>query len=143
MKLAGSISYNVSGGGFLSNNSSFLPDYNHFIANKFSGAAPYLQSFQLMDYYVYSHTAKAYVEEHTEYHLNGLLTNKIPAFKKLNWFIVTGNNLAYINGGTLYGEVFLGLENILKVGRVDFVQSFTKEGWQTSGIRFSFAGMLR
>ncbi|MCY7420758.1 MAG: DUF5686 and carboxypeptidase regulatory-like domain-containing protein [Chitinophagaceae bacterium] len=143
LKLAGSFSYNVSAGGFLSNHASFLPDFNHFIANKFSGAAPYLQSFQLMDYYTYSNTAKAYIEEHVEYQLNGLLTNKIPAFKKLNWFIVTGNNLAYINGGTLYGEVFIGLENILKVGRVDFVQSFTKAGWQTSGIRFSFAGMLR
>ena len=143
LKLAGSFSYNVAGGGFLSNRSSFLPDYTHFLANRFSGAAPYLQSFQLMNYYTYSNTAKAYVETHTEYHLNGLLTNKIPAFKKLNWFIVTGNNLAYINGGTLYGEVFIGLENILKVGRVDFVQSFTKAGWETSGIRFSFAGMLR
>ena len=143
LKLAGSFSYNVAGGGFISNQSSFLPDYIHFMANRFSGAAPYLQSFQLMDYYTYSNTAKAYIEEHAEYHLNGLLTNKIPAFKKLNWFIVIGNNLAYINGGTLYGEVFFGLENILKVGRVDFVQSFTKAGWETSGIRFSFAGMLR
>ena len=143
LKLAGNLSYNVSGGGFITNHSAYLPDYTHFIANRFSSAAPYLQSFQLMNYYVYSNTAKAFLEEHTEYHLNGLLTNKIPAFKKLNWFIVTGNNLAYINGGTLYGEVFIGLENILKLGRLDFVQSFTRQGWQTSGIRYSFAGLLR
>jgi hypothetical protein len=143
LKLAGRFSYNLAAGGFLSNKSTFLPDYTHYIGNRAAAAAPYLQSFQLMNYYAYSNTAKFYTEDNIEYHLNGLLTNKIPAFKKLNWFLVTGSNFLYINSNTLYGEVFLGLENILKVGRIDFVQSFTKNGWETSGIRFSFAGMIR
>ena len=143
LKLAGRFSYNIAAGGFLSNKVAYFPDYVHYIANRAAAAAPYLQSFQLMDYYTYSNTSKFYTEQHIEYHLNGLLTNKIPLFKKLNWFIVTGSNFLYVNKNTLYGEAFVGLENILKVGRIDFVQSFTKNGWQTSGIRFSFAGMIR
>ncbi len=143
LNLAGSFSYNLITGGFLQNNKSYLPDYKHYISNRFSTAAPYMQSFQLMDYYAFSNTAKWYYEQHVAYHLNGLLTNKIPAFKKLNWFLVTGNNFVYINSNTLYGEVFVGLENILKIGRVDFVQSFTRGGWQTSGVRFSIAGITR
>jgi hypothetical protein len=145
MKLAGRFSYNVAAGGFLYANKAYLPDFSHYIANRLGAAAPYLQSFQLMDYYKYSNMSNFYTEQHVEYHLNGLLTNKIPGFKKLNWFIVTGSNFLYVNANanSVYGEVFIGVENILKVGRIDFVQSFTKQGWETSGIRFSFAGLLR
>ncbi len=143
LKLAGRLNYNIAAGGFLSDRSAFLPDFNHYISNRYAAAAPYLRSFQLMSYYQFSNTARLYGEQHLEYHLNGFLTNKIPGFKKLNWFLITGNNLLYINGGTLYGEVFMGLENVLKIGRIDFVQSFNQQGWHSSGIRFTLAGLMR
>jgi hypothetical protein len=69
--------------------------------------------------------------------LNGLLTNKIPLFKKLNWFAVAGSNMLYIGDKTSYNELFVGLENILKVIRVDFVKSFTTRNYGTTGFRIS------
>lgn len=73
-----------------------------------------------------------------EYQLNGLITNKIPGFKKLNWFLVTGFNGLHIQGSTNYGEAYVGLDNILKTLRFSYVQSFQNGGiGNTSGIRIS------
>jgi hypothetical protein len=78
------------------------------------------------------------MEAHVEYQLNGLITNKIPGFKKLNWFLVTGFNGLHIQGQTNYAEVYLGLDNILKTFRFTYVQSFQQGGLgNTSGIRIS------
>ena len=142
-KLAGRFSYNLVAGGFFSDKKAYLMDYNHYLANQFSVTTTFLHSFQLMPYYIYSNSSKAYIEEHLEYHLNGFLTNKIPMFKKLNWFLVTGNNSLFINGGTMYGEVFIGLENIFKIGRIDYVQSFKSKGGQTSAIRYTIRNITR
>jgi hypothetical protein len=128
----------------LQRNSVFFPDYTHFFGNLGTVAAPYLTSFQLLPYYSnYSNVEKFYSTAHAEYHLNGFLTNKIPVFKKLNWFLVTGTNFLYLQNHENYAEVFVGLENIFKVGRIDFVKSFTKENWNTTGIRYSLSGMIR
>jgi hypothetical protein len=144
LKLAGRFNYRVTAGGFLERKSVFFPDYTHFFGNLGTVAAPYLTSFQLLPYYSnYSNVEKFYSTAHAEYHLNGFLTNKIPVFKKLNWFLVTGTNFLYLQNHENYAEVFVGLENIFKVGRIDFVKSFTKENWNTTGIRYSLSGMIR
>jgi hypothetical protein len=144
LKLAGRFSYRLTAGGFLQHNSVYFPDYIHFFGNQGTVAAPYLNSFQLLPYYTsYSNVEKFYSTVHAEYHLNGLLTNKIPLFKKLNWFLVTGSNFLYLQNHDNYAEVFVGLENVFKVGRIDFVKSFTKENWNTTGIRYSLSGMIR
>jgi hypothetical protein len=80
-----------------------------------------------MPYYAYSNTEKFYSTAHGEYHLNGLLINKIPAFKKLNRFLVLGNNILYLKNGTTYSKAFVGLENILKILRVDFCKIVHKK----------------
>jgi len=136
LKMAGRFNYRVAAGGFLNKKAVFIPDMQHYIGNQVSSASPFLQSYQLMPLYAYSNVEKFYVEAHVEHHFNGLLTNKIPVFKKLNWFIVTGSNVLYLKDRT-YGEVFVGLENIFKILRLDYVQSFTNKGWQSSGIKFS------
>ncbi len=143
LKLAGRFSYRLAAGGFINRKSVFLPDFQHYFGNQQSAAAPYLNSFQLMKFYSFSNKEKFYSTAHVEYHLNGLLTNKIPLFKKFNWFLVTGNNTLYLGNNTTYTEVFVGLENIFKVLRLDYVQSFTSNGGGTSGIRFSLPGILR
>jgi hypothetical protein len=144
LKLYGRFSYRVGAGGFIHNKSSFLPDYQHFMGNQSGALAPLLQSFQLLRYYALSNTEKFYSTAHVEYHLNGFITNKIPLFKKFNWFVVTGSNLLYLQNGTTYGEAFIGVENIFKVLRLDYIQSFGKNtGFNTSGIRFSLPVVLR
>jgi hypothetical protein len=136
LKLAGRINYRLAAGGFLNADKVFLPDYQHFQGNQQSIAASYLNSFQLMSYYGFSNTSKLYTTAHLEYHLNGLITNKIPVIKKWNWFFVTGTNTLFINKNSYHSEVFFGVENILKVFRVDYIHAFEKQQ-NTHGIKFS------
>jgi hypothetical protein len=138
MKLFGRLNYRYTMGGFLNANNVALPDYNHVLGNQTIFASSYLNSFQLQGYYRYSNMNSFQSAFHLEYHLNGFITNKIPGFKKLNWFVVTGGNILGINDGRNYYEYFIGLENILKVIRVDFVQGFEKQGARPTGFRISF-----
>ncbi len=137
LKLAGKFSYNIVASGFLDAGKTYTPDYIHYLGNQTIFASRDLSSFQLAPYYKYSNTAKVNIATHAEYHLNGLLSNKIPGFKKLNWFFVTGANTLHVKNGTYYYELLFGIENILKVIRVDFVQGFESGGGRPSGFRLS------
>lgn len=136
LNLGGQLNYNIAMGGFLGAGRAFAPDYQHYLGNQTIFASPELSSFQLAPYYKYSNTASFQASGHASYHLNGLLSNKIPGFKKLNWFFVVGANALYTNEGVKYAETLFGIENILKVIRVDFVQGFAK-GSNPSGFRMS------
>jgi len=135
--LAGELKYAFSTGGFLQKTRVFEPDQIHFIGNQVILASPFASSFQLAPYYRFSNTAALYGTGHIEYHLNGLFTNKIPGFKKLNWFLVTGANALMLEKGNYYLEYFAGLENIFKVIRVDYIRSVEQGGAQRSGIRIA------
>lgn len=140
LKLGGRFNYRLEAGGFLNSNAVANPDLQHFMGDQTAIAANYLSGFQLLPYYALSTFSDFYATGHAEYHLNGLLTNKIPGFRKLNWFLVVGGNALYIKPGIHYYEAMLSLENIFKVLRVDFVKSFPPPevgGVSTMGIRFS------
>lgn len=137
LKLAGEIKYSFTAGGFLQTSKIFEPDQIHFLGNQVLFASPFTNSFQLAPYYRFSNTASLYGTGHIEYHLNGLLTNKIPGFKKLNWFLVTGANSLLMEKGNYYLEYFVGLENIFKVIRVDYIRSIEKGGLANNGIRLA------
>ncbi len=141
-KLAGSINYRVSIGGFLNNKKAALPDYQHFNGNQSIFAGAYLNSFQVAPYYQNSTIARFYTTLNVEHHFNGLLTNKLPLFKRLNWHLVTGSNAFYVNTSNNYVEVFAGIENIFRIFRVDFVQSFSSGRKPYSGIVFGVQGAL-
>jgi hypothetical protein len=137
LKLAGKFNYNVAASGFFDAKKTFIPDYLHYQGNQTIIATRELNSYQLAPYYQYSNTSKFNLAAHAEYHMNGFLSNKIPGFKKLNWFFVTGANYLHIDKGTNYTEVFFGIENILKVIRIDYVTGFGPGGLRTNGIRLS------
>ena len=137
LKLLGELNYNISIGGFLNTTSVYFPDYQHYLGNQLSVVSQNLSTFLLMPYYSYSNREKFYSAAHVQYHLNGLLTNKVPLFRKLNWFLVTGTNALYVKNGSSYIEAFIGLENILKVFRIDYVRSFTNDNNGMTGIRIS------
>ncbi|MEO5984405.1 MAG: DUF5686 family protein, partial [Ferruginibacter sp.] len=137
LKLAGTISYNIGAGGFLNNKSVFIQDYKHF--NRNSGK---LNSFELADFYAHSTISSFYSFAHIEHHFNGLITNKIPLFKKLNWNLLAGSNILFINRSNNYSEVFIGLENIFKVIRIDAIAAYEPGFPVKTGIRLSAGGVF-
>jgi hypothetical protein len=136
-KIGGKFDYRFSTGGFLSTDKLFAPDYIHFLGNETVLASNYLQAFQLLPYYRYSNTEKLYATAHAEYHLNGLISNKIPLFKKLNNFFVIGGSALLLNNRNPYFEGYFSIENIFKVFRIDAVQSFSNETGNRQGIRIN------
>jgi hypothetical protein len=137
MKLGGRLSYALGFEGFLNADKLYIPDYQHVQGNQIILATPYLSSFQLPTYYQYSNTSKFSTSAHLEYHLNGLLTNKIPGFRSLNLFFVVGGSALYIQPGIKYYEAYFGIENIFKILRTDFVQGFEQNGGRPNGFRIS------
>jgi Family of unknown function (DUF5686)/CarboxypepD_reg-like domain len=141
LKLAGAIKYKVGMGGFLNNKNVFIQDYQHFNGNQIIAASEYVNSFQLAPYYANSTIENFYVFGHVDHHFNGLLSNKIPLFRKLNWNFVAGSNAFYVNKDNNYVEVFGGIENILKLFRVDFVAGYSGSNVVT-GFRIGAGGLL-
>lgn len=142
MKLLGRLRYRMGVGGFINDRSVFVQDYQHFNGNQLIFASEYLNSFQLAPYYSNSTKSKFYAIGHLEHHFNGLLTNKIPFFRRLNWFLVGGTNTFFVDKNNNYAELFIGLENILKVARVDLVYSYLNGDFGTFGVRVGFGGIL-
>lgn len=141
-KLAGLLKYKIGIGGFLNSNKVFIQDYQHFNGNRSARASEYVNSFQAAGYYINSTTNSFYTFGHLEHHFNGLLTNKIPLFKRLNWNLVAGSNALYINSKSNYIEVFAGLENILKIFRVDIVSGYSNGYYELTSIRIGTGGIL-
>jgi hypothetical protein len=141
-KLAGLLKYKFIVGGFLNTNSVFIQDYDHINGNEYFAASEYLNSFQLADYYTYSNTASFFSEAHLEYHLNGLITNKIPIFNRYDWNLVIGGNAFYIDRSGNYTEAFIGIENFLRIFRIDFIASYKDGKTAESGIRLGTQGLL-
>lgn len=142
LKIAGSIKYKLGIGGFLNDKKVFIQDFQHFNGNRILSASEYVNSFQLASYYANSTTENFYSFGHIEHHFNGLITNKIPLFRKLNWNLVAGSNALYINNYNNYIEVFAGLENIFKIFRVDAIVGYDKYNNVSTGIRIGAGGLL-
>lgn len=137
LKLAGRINYRLGIGGFLNDKNVPIQDYKHF--NRNSGT---LNSFQLPDFYRYSIKSSFFSFAHIEHHFNGLLTNKIPLFKKLNWNLVAGSDAFFVNKNNNYIEVYAGMENIFKILRVDAIAGYAPGRPVVTGIRFSTGGLM-
>jgi hypothetical protein len=141
-KLLGLLKYRFSIGGFLNSKKVFIQDYQHFNGNQVFYAGEYVNSFQLAPYYANSTIAPFYAVGNIEHHFNGLLTNKIPFFRKLNWNLVAGSNAFYVNTNNNYVEAFAGLENIFKLFRVDVVASYLNGKTGQVGVRVGCGGLL-
>ena len=134
--------YKIVAGGFLNARSVYLQDYQHFNGNQTIAAGEYLNNLQMAPYYAYSTTASFYWAGYTEHHFNGLLTNKIPLFRRLNWNLVGGFDLFYQSNDNNYEEMSWGLENIFKLIRVDWVTSWRQGNFFQTGIRIGTGGLL-
>jgi hypothetical protein len=141
-KLAGTTKYKIGTGGFLNTKKLYIQDYQHFNGNRSIAASEYVNSFQLAKYYANSTTADLYGFLHLEHHLNGLLTNKVPILNKLKWNMVVGTNSFYVNRNSNYAELFVGLENIFKLFRVDMVWGFENGKQGRAEMRIGTGGIL-
>ncbi|MDB5196468.1 MAG: hypothetical protein JWP88_839 [Flaviaesturariibacter sp.] len=142
LKLFGAFSYQFDFGGFLDRTSIETPDYIHFKGNDTRLASSFGGSFQLIGPYYFSNTSRFYSAVYTEHHFNGFITNKIPLLKKLKWNLVGGANALYIQPSRYYLEPFIGLENIFRILRVDYVVGMEKGGKTRSEIRFGLQSSL-
>ncbi|MEN9569387.1 MAG: hypothetical protein RL172_618 [Bacteroidota bacterium] len=142
LKIGGLLKYKLSIGGFFNNRKVFIQDYQHFNGNLTIAASEYVNSFQLVSYYAFSTITDFYGLAHLEHHFNGLLTNKIPLFKKLNWHLVAGTNTFFINDRNNHVELFAGFENILKIFRVDIVAGYDNGKYTGTGLRIGFGGLI-
>jgi hypothetical protein len=132
--LLGLSEYNISAGYFLNANIVSKADMKHFNGNQ-TILAPvnHLTSFQLLPYYYYS-TQNYFLEAHYEHHFGGFILNKIPLLRKLNLKEVAG--IHYLKTKEInYAEINIGLENLFKILRVDWVTSYSNTLQLTSGIR--------
>lgn len=141
-RIGGLMKYRAGIGGFINSKSVFIQDYQHFNGNLTAAASDYLNSFQLVSYYAFSNTDPLFFQGHLEHHFNGMLTNKIPLFRKLNWHLVVGTNTFYVNKNNNHVEVFAGIENILKLFRIDFVAGYDKLSPTRTAIRIGFGGLI-
>lgn len=137
LKLYGKFDAKFIVGGFSNANKVFTPDYQHYLGNEIDINNHYMNGFQLLPYYTYSNTSSLYTESHFEYHLNGFVSNKIPLFKKLNWFFIIGANTLQVNSKPNYYETFLSIDKIFKLIRVDFVKGQLQNGESSKGVKFS------
>lgn len=142
MKLGGQLKYFVSFGGFLNSKKVYIQNYKHFHGNTSEIAGQYLHAFQNAGYYQFSNQSDFYTEVHVEHHAQGLLTNKIPVLKKLNWYLVEGANGLFIAPETTHLEVFAGLENIFKIFRFDVVASLQNGYKPVFTYRVGFGGLM-
>jgi hypothetical protein len=141
MSLFGTLKYDVAVGGFLNTNYVSIPDLMHLYGNQGIGlSAPYLQGFQMAHYYEFSNKESMYYEGHLEYHLNGLLSNKIPLLRQARFYLLFGGNAFYASQNDYYTEAFIGIDNIgwklARFLRVDFVESWDSHMGNMTGIRF-------
>lgn len=142
MRIAGSLNYRVGAGGFFNSAAVPIHDHWHFNGNLTDALSNLTNGFQMASYYKLSNTEPVFGFAHVEHHLNGLLSNKIPGFKKMNIQFVTGANVFYANQNFNYTEVFFGLENIMKVLRVDLVAGLEKGRSPQWGVKFGAGGLF-
>ncbi len=135
--LGGTLQYRATMGGFINANKLFSPDLQHYFGNQAYVTIEHLKGFQLLPYYQFSNQSRFYSTVFAEYHLNGLLTNKIPGFRKLNWFLVGGVSYLHVNNMVDYTEAIIGIENIFKVMRVDLINGYQKGEPTRTGVRIT------
>lgn len=142
LNLGGRLFYKAAVGGFLNDDKVFIQDYKHFRGTNAHFSEGYLDAFQTTTIYQYSNKSPFWSELHLEHHADGMLTNKIPLLRKWNWYLVDGANALFVSPDQRHLELFAGLENILKVFRVDVVYTMQDGFKPFFRYRIGLAGLM-
>ncbi|ANE49397.1 hypothetical protein SY85_01650 [Flavisolibacter tropicus] len=143
LKLFGNLEYGIDLGGFINKKRVEVPDLIHFRGNTSSFlSGDYLTRFQLVPHYYFSNSETFYSTLFAEHHFNGFITNKIPGLKRWKWNLVAGVNALYLKSGRRYIEPLIGLENIFKLIRFDYIWGCEKEGIKREDFRIGIKTTL-
>jgi len=123
LKILGTTFYKFGGGGFPLAKAIDYPDYKSFSGNFLNLGGTDLLGFYLIQYYRNT-TDQYFAEAHIEHHFGGFLLNKIPGIRTLKLDEVAGFHFLYTPVRKEYYQVNVGLANIFKIIRVDFVAGF-------------------
>jgi hypothetical protein len=132
--LLGDLSYRVYAGSFLGNTQASFIDRKHFNGNEtfliryFNSPLPYDFFFRqgrynALPYYSRS-TFNSFVQIHAEQDFSSWLFNKIPLLRMAGFGTVAGTNILIQHKNLPYTELYVGVTNILRVLRVDFVSAY-------------------
>lgn len=124
-------------GTFVNNRKMEFMDFYHFNGNRTIVANDAFNAFQLLDYYKYSNNT-TWAEACFEHNFNGFIINKIPLLRKTKWRALAGVRYLTVDFENDYIEFNVGVKNIFKVLRIDFVTSFEKGNRARTGIVFKF-----
>lgn len=136
--LVGRFQWQTSAGWFPNNRFVPFMDQYHFATSQVHVTSSGLGRFMALPYYSAS-TSEYYVQAHAEQHFNGFIFNKIPLIKKLKWQAVGGFHYLFEPTFGHYWEVTVGIENIFRIIRVDFVAPFRSSGVQPFTFRFQLS----
>jgi len=136
----GELGMNFRGGKFFHADSIAFTDYRHFNGNQthVGRSERYLNVFNFLPYYTHS-TNDQYFEAHLEHNFKGYLTNSIPLFNKLNYYLVAGYHYLAVPGNSPYQEATIGLDNVgwgkFRLLRIDYIRSY-QGGFLSDGVIF-------
>lgn len=136
----GELGTSFRAGKFFNSENIAFTDYKHFNGNQthVGRSERYLNVFNLLPYYSHS-TNDQYFEMHAEHNFQGYLTNSIPLFNKLNYYLVAGYHMLATPQHNPYMEFTVGLDNVgwgkARFLRVDYVRSY-ESGFVGNGVIF-------
>lgn len=122
-KQLGTLHYRIGGGGFPNAKVIQYSDYRHFYGRFLNAGQTDLLGFYSIDFYRHS-TKEYFGEAHLEHHFGGAMFDRIPGIRKLKLKEVLGFHALYTPVRKQYFQMDIGIENIAKVLRVDFVMGF-------------------
>lgn len=129
------LEYYVNGGSFLSKTKLYFPDYRHFMGNEFFFQYAYPpDQFRMLPYYKYS-TTSWFFQAHAIWTLQHFALTRLEALR------ITGISetiqLHYLRAPTIhnYTEAVYGIDNILRVIRLEAVAQFHGTHFQKMGWR--------
>ncbi|MEX1188064.1 MAG: DUF5686 family protein [Bacteroidia bacterium] len=133
--LIGDFKYKVIAGTFVDRSNMTFIDYKHFNGNEtfflrnFRNEIPYNifrndMRFNALPYYSNS-TNNPYLEIHAEQDFSNWITNKLPLVRFIKLQTLLGANILWRESNDLYTEFYLGINNILKILRVDLVSQYS------------------
>lgn len=137
---AGTLGTAFRAGTFFDSGTVAFPDWKHFNGNEtYVGRSErYLNVFNLLPYYTHS-TNDKYFEAHMEHHFNGYITNSVPFFNKLEYYLVAGAHYLATPENNPYMEFTVGLDNIgwgkFRLLRLDYIRSY-EGGFKGDGVVF-------
>ena len=129
------LDYVVSGGGFLSAKQIYFTDYRHFMGGEFfllTGSP--LSDFRMLPYYLHS-TSSWFYQGHAMLSLQRFLVTQVPALRLTG--IKETLQVHYLSVPTLrnYTELVYGIDNIMRLLRVEVVGRFEDTRFKGFGFR--------